>query len=145
MQYLDLEENPAYQLWLATNAWQRMIRKALDPLDLTHVQFVILSSITLLTSEEQGPTQIDVSRFADLDVNMTSQVLKGLEQRGLVVRGKHPDDGRAHVLALTADGARVQADAKSLVRPASEAFFKPIEDRKQLAGLLRALHQDRKG
>ena len=140
--YQDLEASPAYQLWLVTNAWQRRARKALEPFNLTHVQFVILASIDLLVQEGESPTQIDVCRFAALDVNMTSQVVRSLEERGLVVRTKHPKDGRAHQLALTPEGLKLRDDAKQVFRPSSNAFFEPLgEDLQTLTTLLKRLNE----
>jgi DNA-binding MarR family transcriptional regulator len=142
MQYPDVESSPAYQLWLVTNAWQRRARHSLEPFNLTHVQFVILACIDLLHQQKGAPTQAEVCRFADLDENMTSQVLRGLEQRGLVVRDKHPTDGRAHLLALTPAGRTLRDQAKQVVRAASEKFFAPLgEDVTALTGLLRRLNE----
>ena len=75
MKQAELSANPAYQLWLATNAWQRCIRKALEPFDITHCQFVVLASVDLLADAGDLPTQVAVHRFAAIDENMTSQVV----------------------------------------------------------------------
>jgi DNA-binding MarR family transcriptional regulator len=139
MKDVDLQKNPGYQLWLATNAWQRIIRKALEPLHLTHVQFVLLASIDLLRDEDEGvTTQAKVSRFAATDENMTSQVIRSLANRGLLVRACHPTDARARCLSLTEEGRKLLADAKAAILPARERFFAPLGDRAaDLALLLR--------
>ena len=139
MKYRDLEKNAGYQLWLATNAWQRIMRKALDPLGLTHVQFVMLASIDLLGNESACVTQAQVSRFAATDENMTSQVIRSLADRELLNRGEHPTDARARCLALTAAGKKLLAEAKAVVIPAREAFFAPVGDGSKLAELLRKI------
>lgn len=140
MKYQDLDRNPGYQLWLATNAWQRIVRKALDPLHLTYVQFVLLASVDILRLEGDRVTQAQVSRFAATDENMTSQVIRSLAERGLLVRGEHPSDARARCLSLTPAGEALIREAKAAVKPARETFFSPLGERAtDLADLLREI------
>jgi hypothetical protein len=40
---LHPNDSPGLLLWHATLRWQRGIARALQPLDLTHVQFVLLT------------------------------------------------------------------------------------------------------
>ncbi|WP_038475249.1 MarR family winged helix-turn-helix transcriptional regulator [Fimbriimonas ginsengisoli] len=137
---IDLHENPAYQLWLATNAWQRQVRRALLPLGLTHVQFTILAAVRRLGAAEEVVSQADVCRFGSLDPNMASEVFRYLERKGLVTRLPHPTDGRAHELALTSAGEELLDQAKALVVPVSKAFFAPLgEEQKELARMLRTI------
>ena len=37
------DDSPGFLLWQVTNLWQRRIRAALEPLGLTHVQFVFVA------------------------------------------------------------------------------------------------------
>ena len=138
----ELRENPGYQLWLVTNAWQRAIRKALLPLGLTHVQFAVLASIERLQVDEAPVTQSDVCRTGLIDPNMTSDVVRSLKTRGLVARLAHPTDRRAQRLELTVKGAKVCGEARAAIQPVKSAFFAPLgEDAKRLAGMLEKLVQ----
>jgi DNA-binding MarR family transcriptional regulator len=140
MKYKDLEKNPGYQLWLATNAWQRIVRKALDPHGLTHVQFVLLASIDKLGGDCDAVTQAQVSRFAATDENMTSQVIRSLADRNLITRLDHPTDARSRCLALTPQGEALLTAAKDSLMPARDRFFAPLGDRAEvLAELLRVI------
>ena len=142
MKYSDPQLSPAYQLWLASNAWQRALRRAMEPLELTHVQFVILASVDKIKARGEEPTQIAVCRFADLDENMTSQVTRSLIGRGLVSREKHPTDGRAYTLRLTAEGPQTLAEARTAAQPVIADFFAPLGDReKEFIELLQILNQ----
>lgn len=134
----DLNDSPAYQLWLATNAWQRQIRKVLEPLELTHVQFTILAAIFRLSNASPQPVmQVDVCRFGSLDVNMTSEVIRSLERKGFVQRLPHPTDGRARQLALTPTGADLFERARERVIPVARSFFSPLgEHQVELARML---------
>ncbi len=42
------EESPGFLLWQVSNLWQKLQRKALSQLNLTHVQFALLSGIGCL-------------------------------------------------------------------------------------------------
>jgi len=136
----ELDRNPAYQLWIATNAWQRMVRRALAPIGLTHAQFVLLAATDLIGTEKGVVTQRQIARFADIDENMTSQVLRGMIERGYFTRTPHPDDARAWQIALTPAGVDLLTSARLALKPAKETFFAPIAGREEeLADLLRDL------
>ncbi len=136
----DLESNAAYQLWRAGNAWQRVVRRALEPLGLTHVQFLILSAASRLGATESCVMQRHIVRFAELDENMTSQVIRSLSDKGLVVRRSHPDDARARCISLTPLGGSILDEAKSVVRPAMAEFFAVIgQSEADLAKMLRTI------
>lgn len=139
----ELRENPGYQLWLVTNAWQRSLRKVLHPLGLTHVQFAVLSSVARLQDGMSLVTQSDVCRFGSLDPNMASDVVRSLEARGLVLRQEHPNDRRAHRLVLTSEGERVYHEGRAVVVPAKDVFFATLSDEESrtLAAILERLVQ----
>ena len=46
----DADDSPGFLLWQVTNKWQAAQRAALKPFGLTHVQFVLLASLTWLDS-----------------------------------------------------------------------------------------------
>ncbi|MES1227367.1 MAG: MarR family winged helix-turn-helix transcriptional regulator, partial [Armatimonadota bacterium] len=82
----DVRESPAYMMWLASNAWQRGLRRVLEPWNLTHVQFAVLSSVERLGGEGACLCQAEVARWLDIDENMNSQVIRSLERRKLLER-----------------------------------------------------------
>jgi len=134
---IDLEENPAYQLWLATNAWHRQIRRVLEPIGLTHVQFTVLGSIWRLGAEGDSVTQADVCRFGSLDPNMVSEVVKSLERKKFLTKLPHPTDRRANQLILTPEGTKILSLARQSVTPVTVDFFAPLgEERRELARML---------
>ena len=138
--YADASESPGLALWRVTNAWQRAVRAALAPHDLTHVQFVLLASLTWM--DRSSPvTQRDLAAHAGTDVMMTSQVLRALEAKGCVTRTPHPTDGRAMTLAPTAAGVELANRANADVEAADRAYFAALDPRGLAAfvGSLRAL------
>ncbi len=137
----DLLESPGYQLWLAGNAWQRAVRTALEPLGVTQVQYAVLAAVRRLSEAGEPVTQADVCRFGSLDANMASQVVRGLEERGLLVRLPHPTDRRANELRLSVSGEKMAEACRGVVRPLIEAFFAPLgHERRELARMLRAIN-----
>ena len=136
---LNPEDSPGFLLWHVTLRWQRDIAAALAPLDLTHVQFVLLATTWWLNSHGQDPNQLAVARQAGTDVKMTSQVLRKLEDKGLVRREVDPGDTRARRLRVTARGAKLAQRAIAVVEEADAAFFKAVPDRAAILTMLRPL------
>lgn len=138
------EESPGFLLWQLTNLWQQRMRAALAPLGLTHVQFVLLASAAWLEQFRAVVSQAMLSRHAHTDVMMTSQVVRTLEEKGLLVRSAHPTDPRAKVVALTEEGRALARRAMAVVEAADERFFHPLDaqvaDFARLARLLVAAH-----
>jgi DNA-binding MarR family transcriptional regulator len=111
-------------LWRVTLSWQRRIRSVLEPYELTHVQFVLLTSLWWLADhEDRPPTQARLAQHARTDPMMTSQVTRKLEARGLLERALDPADSRARRLHLTAAGRAVVAQALKDVEAADEDYF----------------------
>ncbi|WP_062647709.1 MarR family winged helix-turn-helix transcriptional regulator [Streptomyces maremycinicus] len=131
-------ESPGFLLWHATLRWQRDIAAALAPLDLTHVQFVLLACTWWFNSRGEHPNQLTLARQAGTDVKMTSQVLRTLETKGLVAREVDPADSRARRLRVTETGAELAPRAIAAVERADALFFEPVsvEDVTALLGRL---------
>ena len=89
---LSPEDSPGFLLWHVTLRWQRAMVAALAPLDLTHVQFVLLATTWWLNERGEDPNQLTLARQAGTDVKMTSEVLRRLEAKGLIVRAVDATD-----------------------------------------------------
>ncbi|MEH0549014.1 MarR family winged helix-turn-helix transcriptional regulator [Streptomyces sp. B21-105] len=120
------EDSPGLLLWHTTLRWQRDITAALAPLELTHVQFVLLACTWWLNSQGEHPNQLAVARQAGTDVKMTSQVLRILEHKGLIERETDPADTRAKRLRVTDIGAELAPRAIAVVELADARFFEPV-------------------
>jgi DNA-binding MarR family transcriptional regulator len=124
------ERSPGFLLWRVTLAWQRRIRAALAPHELTHVQFVLLASLWWLEDHEpEAPTQAGLAEQAGTDPMMTSQVLRKLEARDLLERVPDAHDTRARRLHLTAGGRELIARALADVERTDIEYFAPVADR----------------
>ena len=134
-------ESPGLLLWRTTMRWQRVMTAALAPLDLTHVQFVLLASAMWLGRNGEPPNQVQLAAQAGTEVKMTSDVVARLEAKGLIAREADPRDSRAKVIRITPAGAAAAQSAIVAVEAADAAFFEPV-DEAQLVGLLRQLAGD---
>lgn len=139
-QHQSPEQSPGFLLWRTTLSWQRSIRAALAPHDLTHVQFVLLASLWWLQDHGgEPPTQAQLAGLAGADPMMASQVIRKLAARGLLERHLDPADSRARRLRLTTSGSALLAGALADVERADDAYFAALgPDRPSfLAGLAR--------
>jgi DNA-binding MarR family transcriptional regulator len=136
----DAWESPGFLLWHATLRWQRAMAEALEPLGLTHVQFVLLASTWWLCEHAGAPRQRDLAEHAGTDPMMTSQVARTLVAKGLLVREVDPDDGRAWRLRPTRAGTGLARRAVAAVEDADSAYFDQVPARHR-GGMLAALKE----
>jgi DNA-binding MarR family transcriptional regulator len=123
--HADADDSPGLLLWQVTNRWQAAQRAALRRFDLTHVQFVLLASLTWLDSEG-SVSQKQLAQHAATDPMMTSQVLRALEARDVIHRGQHPTDARARALTVTKKGVALANRAIVAVEGCDADFFAPL-------------------
>lgn len=125
--YPDPQASTGLMLWRVTNAWQREIRAALAPFDLTHVQFVLLAVLASLGTATPV-TQRDLAERAATDPMMTSQVLRALAAKGLIERHTHPSDGRARLVTVTDAGFSLVNRSNAAVEHADRDYFAALGD-----------------
>ncbi|HPG07688.1 MAG TPA: MarR family transcriptional regulator [Saprospiraceae bacterium] len=125
-QFQRPEDSPGYVLWQLTMAWQRLIKQQLDPLDLTHTQFVLLAALAWLSRLQESVTQIDIANHSHTDRMMVSKVLRTLESKGLILRQEHATDTRAKVVTLTQAGEQLIQKAVQVVEAADGIFFSKL-------------------
>src|SRR5213082_3030150 len=113
-----------FHLWQSTLRWQRALAGKLAPLGLTHGQFFVLDALRGLGRRGVRPQQRAVAAAAGLDPMTASQVLRGLEERGLVARQKDPADARARRLKITAAGERSHRRGANALAAVDRAFFR---------------------
>jgi DNA-binding MarR family transcriptional regulator len=134
---LEPNDSPGFLLWHATLRWQRGVADALAPLDLTHVQFVLLACAWWLNEHGDAPNQVAVAAQAGTDVKMTSQVLRTLERKGLIEREVDAADTRARRVRVTERGVALAPRAIAVVEEVDARFFADIPDRDALRFLRR--------
>lgn len=117
------EHSPGFLLWQTMVTWQRRIKKALDPYDISHAQFVILANVLWFEGVKKTPTQIIIVRSTKLDKMTVSKSLKKLVTQGLIKRAEHKDDTRAKSVHLTTEGKAMASKLVPIVEKIDEEFF----------------------
>jgi MarR family transcriptional regulator, organic hydroperoxide resistance regulator len=125
------EHSPGFLLWQTMVTWQRLIKKALDPYDISHAQFVILANVLWFEGIKQKPTQILIVRSTKLDKMTVSTSLKKLVADGLIKRREHESDTRAKAVQLTVKGKAMASELVPIVEKIDQDFFAMITPKNQ--------------
>jgi len=121
--------SPGFWLHHAALAWRQAMEHRLRPLGLTPTQFNLLASTGWLARTGELPTQQQVADNAGADRMMASKVLRGMEDRGLLVRTGDPRDSRSLRLRLTDEGRALASRAVRLAVKLDEELFGAGGDR----------------
>ena len=112
----------------AYHMWHGMIKNKLRTIDLTHPQFVVLTTLAALLRQQEWVSQTDIARFSDMDVMTVSQIIRLLVKKELIMREVHPKDSRANIILLTDTGLQKVNQALPLVEGIDQAFFGKLEN-----------------
>ena len=93
-----------FVLWRLVHRYQREIDRALTAVDLTHLQFTILTLAAWLGRFGEAVSQADLARFGDVQPMQVSHMLKTLEEKGMVDRPRSQSDVRAKRIVVTSSG-----------------------------------------
>ena len=89
-------------LWKTSNLWQSKLRNVLEEYNLTLNEFIILE--TLFMSQDEGITQIYISKSSGVNVSVISTVIKVLQKKSLIIR-KSDLDSRKKIIELNENGS----------------------------------------
>jgi len=137
------EDSPGFLLWKTTMTWQRAIKKALDPFDITHPQFVILAILLWFEESEIIPNQVLIITQSKLDKMTVSKSIKSLALKELVARDEHPEDTRAKSVCLTKSGIKLAKKLVGIVESIDAKYFGILnkQDQKNFVQALGKLSQ----
>lgn len=139
-EFENADASPGFALWRLSNIWQARQRATLVSFNLTHVQFVLLAALTYASDDRM--TQKELAVFIGVDVMMTSQVLRRLEEKGLIMRQRGIEDKRAIHLEATPKGIELVNRAIRAVEATDREFFKPLGNRAdEFVSMMRRLIQ----
>lgn len=135
------QASPGFLLWQITMTWQRLIKKALEPHDISQAQFVIMATLLWFELEKKSATQILIVNWMKLDKMTVSKSLKKLATSKLVNRIEHKIDTRAKNVSLTAKGRTLIHQLIPLVEQVDAEFFGKTtrKDQDMLLKILRKL------
>ena len=135
------EDSPGFLLWQTTISWQRLIKKALEPHDISHAQFVIMALLLWLHGQKKDVNQIDIVRLSKLDKMTVSKSLKKLASMAVVSRHENQEDTRAKSVQLTKSGLALVYKLVPIVEGIDAEFFDQLNDgqEKNLIAVLQKL------
>lgn len=128
---LQLDNQLCFSLYSATNAITRAYRPLLDALDLTYLQYMAM----LVLWEEQSVSVKRLGERLHLDSGTLTPLLKRLEAKALVVRGRSPDDERVRVITLTDAGQSLKTQAETVPEQILCQTCMPLDELKQMKQL----------
>lgn len=92
---------------------------ALAPHGLNLRSFAVLATIAAGAAR----SQLEIAQGVGLDKTTLVSAIDDLERRGLVQRRPDPDDRRARIVAVTAEGEALLSDASTVVRATEARMF----------------------
>lgn len=95
--------------------------------------------IVLMTLAETGRVAInDLTKLVARDKSQMTRTLRGLEEKGLLLREPCPDDRRVTFVSLTSDGEKVVGELMATIADVIGGILEPISasERKTLKELL---------
>lgn len=128
--FADSSQSTGFLFIQAYNNWHTELKRQLKTIDLTHPQFVVLTTLGYLQKAHEEVQQVSIANAADMDVMTVSQVLTLLERKELVVREASKTDTRAKAIALTGKGRELLKLALPMVEQVDELYFGQLHNTK---------------
>jgi DNA-binding MarR family transcriptional regulator len=107
---LLLDNQLCFALYSASNAIVRAYRPLLEQLDLTYSQYLVM----LVLWQQDGVSVKQLGEQLFLDSGTLTPLLKRLDVKGLVRRGRSEHDERVRVLTLTEQGKKLKKQAADI-------------------------------
>jgi len=112
-----------FVLWKVFHQYQREIDRALLPLDLTHLQFTTLTLTAWLAQDGKSVTLTALVHHSQIHKVQLSQMLKALEQKGMVSRSTNETDVRSKDITVTRAGLQSMRRALPVVIDVQRRLF----------------------
>lgn len=125
------QDSLGFLLWKIMTLWQREIKKALDPFDITHPQFVILAITLWHTLHDREVTQSILIQESKLDKMTVSISIKKLVAQSYLKHQIHAVDTRAKKVELTPKGRALSKKIVPLIESVDQDFFNPLTEKKR--------------
>ena len=84
----------------------------------------------LSIDKEEGTPSTEISSRIGMEATSLTRTLKTLEEKGLIIRKKNPNDGRGVLIYLTDFGKQMRAQSKETVLKFNETIRKNISEEK---------------
>ncbi len=132
---LELERQVCFALALASRGVIAVYRPVLEPLQLTHPQYLVM-----LTLWQYAPLSVtELGEHLQLEPATLSPLLKRLEQVGYLRRERNPDNERALRLTLTPEGVALREQALAIPETIMAKLDIDLDDVRELHTFLSKL------
>lgn len=132
MDFLRLEDQVCFALAIASRSVNSVYRPLLEPLGLTHPQY-----LALLALWERSPQSVrELGEELQLEPATLSPLLKRLESAGLVSRQRSTTDERVLDITLTDAGRALRSEAERIPPRVIERLAMPVEELEALRNSL---------
>jgi MarR family transcriptional regulator, organic hydroperoxide resistance regulator len=101
-----LDDALGFWMHLAQNRVRMQAEEMMAPFGVTPEQWAVLARLW----EQDDRTQTELAEATFRDRPSVTRMIDGLEQRGYVVRARHPADGRSHRILLTQAGRELEQE-----------------------------------
>lgn len=135
----DDDESLPEAFWSVARQLRHLSRETLEPWEITPGHSRALGVLM-----HHGVMRLgELSEHLRIAPRSATEVVDGLQERGLVERRPDPNDRRATLIALTDQGTRVGTAIRAARRAEAERFFGGLSeaDRVHLARILRELRR----
>ncbi|ATO12755.1 MarR family transcriptional regulator [Micromonospora sp. WMMA2032] len=134
------EESLAETFWAVARRLRHQTKGALEPWEISPGQARALGVLLRHGALRPGA----LAEHLRIAPRSATEVIDGLQERGLVERRPDPGDRRATLVAPTAEGDRVGAAIRAARATEAERFFGALDpdDRAELARILRRLREE---
>ena len=129
---LRLKNQLCFPLYAVSNLITRKYKPLLDQLDLTYTQYIVM----MVLWEEKQVNETFLCEALCLKTNTLTPLLKKLEEKGYVKKGKDQNDERNLVITLTKKGEKLQDQALCVPKSIAREFHLTPEEASELYRVL---------
>jgi DNA-binding MarR family transcriptional regulator len=109
---LELERQVCFALAITNRAVLAVYRPLLEPLGLTHPQYLVMLALWDNAKSGDGPLSVkQIAALLQMDSATLSPMLKRLESQGLIARSRSAADERTTLVKLTTRGRGLRRQA----------------------------------
>ncbi|MDT5092808.1 MAG: MarR family transcriptional regulator, organic hydroperoxide resistance regulator [Mycobacterium sp.] len=109
---LELERQVCFALAVTNRAVLAVYRPLLEPLGLTHPQYLVMLALWDNAKSGDGPLSVkQIAALLQMDSATLSPMLKRLQAQGLIARARGAADERTTLVELTATGRGLRRQA----------------------------------
>jgi DNA-binding MarR family transcriptional regulator len=138
---LALERQVCFALAITNRAVLAVYRPLLEPLGLTHPQYLVMLTLWDNLRSDQEPLSVkDIAALLQMDSATLSPMLKRLQAQGLITRTRSVADERTTHVELTLKGLRLRRQALTIPPAVVERLGVDLAELEHLHGVLTGIN-----